>query len=423
MKLFSTYNRISIGASILIFLGGCVAFYFVLRFILIHELDKTLETEQEEIVHYVGEHNQLPEPVTTRDQIISYQLVNRLLPAAYHSRKIPIHNSDDYESVRELSFGIRAAGIIYQVRVRKSQVEAEDLLQIILWIAVGMIALILAAGYVINRVAIKRLWKPFYSTIGRVENYRLAKQESLELPPVRIEEFNLLNQSLNGMIEKIQQDYQILKDFTGNAAHEMQTPLAVIRSYLEQLQQDEHIIAVHNNPIRHIGQSVNRLSRLNQSLLLLAKIENHQFLADESIVLDRIVTEKTAELAELIQSQGLSLDVEVLPVMIRFHHYLAEVVVSNLLHNAIRYNKEGGRIRIRLAQGRLMVSNTSELPGLDREKIFQRFYRHPDTAVMGNGLGLSIVQQIASMAGLQVSYVYGDGLHQFSVDFGEVTSS
>lgn len=418
MKLFSTYNRINISASILIFLTGCMAFYFVLRFILIHELDQTLKTEKEEIIQYVKEHNQLPEVVKTSDQLIAYRQVK--LPVSstvYSSIKIWSNGNKETEWIRQLSFGITAAGNNYVVSVSKSQVEAEDMLQIILLIAAGMIALISVAGYVINRVVIIRLWKPFYSTINEVENYRLSKQQTLQLPEVAIEEFNLLNQSLNQMIDKIQSDYQVLKDFTGNAAHEMQTPLAVVRTHLEELSQDERVLRFHNRSIRNIEQSVSRLSRMNQSLLLLTKIENNQFPLNEEVQLDKIVQEKTEELCELIASRNILLQIQAVPVKIYFHHYLAEVVIANLMHNAIRYNRKEGKINVCLEPHRLVISNTSELPMLDKDKIFKRFYRHPETKAEGNGLGLSIVYQISEMALFQVTYEYSNNLHNFSIGF------
>lgn len=419
MKLFSTYNRISISASILVFLAGCAAFYIVLRFILINQIDRTLATEREEIIQYVKEHNQLPEVVKTTDQTIVYKPVKQPVAiTAYTSLHVWNSVEKEKEWIRQLRFGVQAAGKDYAVEVSKSQVEAEDLLQIILLIAASMIALILLAGYVINRVVIQRLWKPFYHTIAQVSGYRLAaRQPSLVLPEVKVEEFNLLNRSLHAMIDKIQSDYRVLKDFTGNAAHEMQTPLTIIRTYVDQLAQDENLLRSKGGPIKQIEQAVSRLSRLNSSLLLLTKIENHQFLLNEEVQLDQVVQEKTAELSELIRLQQLELFVQAVPVKIYFHPFLAETVVANLLYNAIRYNKKGGSIHVQLEPGCFSVSNSSELPALDSDKIFQRFYRHPETKASGNGLGLSIVYQICELASYQLSYQYSNHMHRFLVIF------
>jgi signal transduction histidine kinase len=282
-------------------------------------------------------------------------------------------------------------------------------------VGAGMIALILLAGYAVNRVVIKRLWKPFYKTVNEVEQFQLAKQQALELPISGISEFDLLNQQLVRMTERAQQDYQVVKEFSANAAHEMQTPLAVIRTHTEALMQDEGVLQAHDKSIQTIDQSVNRLTRLNQDLLLLARIENGQFPKQEKIDLDKIIQQKTGELAELLSSKKIALQVNLTPVRIYCNPHLAEVIVNNLLNNAIRYNKEGGIINIALTPQRLVISNTSLLPALEKEKISHRFYRHPDTKAEGNGLGLSIVNQVCAVTGYTLKYDYQQGLHIFSI--------
>ena len=135
----------------------------------------------------------------------------------------------------------------YLVKVEAPLDETEALLRIIIGVTIVMIAIILLAGFLINRIVIGRLWKPFYETIKRVRAYHLTDQEALKLEKADIDEFALLNQSINEMVERIQQDYGSLKDFTGQAAHEMQTPLAVIRTKLDALMQQE--VRRHDGPL------------------------------------------------------------------------------------------------------------------------------------------------------------------------------
>jgi len=284
-------------------------------------------------------------------------------------------------------------------------------------IAAGMIALILLAGYLINRLIIQSIWKPFYSTINTVKQYKLTGQESLQLPEAQVSEFNLLNESLNNMTERVQKDYRVLKEFSSNAAHEMQTPLAIIRNHTEALMQDEKLLQEHNKSITTIEQSVQRLTLLNQALLLLTKIENRQFILNEEVRFDKLVSQKITELSELISAEKLRSTIELAPVTIHFHQYLAEVVIGNLLNNAIRYNKENGIIQIHLDNKSFTISNSSDLPALDKEKLYKRFYRHPETKAEGNGLGLSIVKQVCELAGYRLEYEYIDDRHIFSIRF------
>jgi two-component system sensor histidine kinase QseC len=416
VKLFTKYNRVNIAASIIVFLVGCVAFYLVLHYILLKQLDVSLRSERNEIRQYVKEHDQLPEIENTREQQIAYAEVQEpFTTVTYESKQVEKGNDDDW--VRQLSFGIAAGNKNFKITVSKSEVETEDLLKLILMIAAGMIALILLAGYIINRLIIQSIWKPFYSTINTVTQYKLSGQESLQLPAVQVSEFSLLNESLNNMTDRVQKDYQVLKEFTSNAAHEMQTPLAVIRNHTEALMQDEKLIQQHNRSITTIEQSVQRLTRLNQALLLLTKIENRQFILNEEVRFDKLVSQKIAELSELISAEKLRSTIELGPVTIHFHQYLAEVVIGNLLNNAIRYNKENGSIDIQLDNRSFTISNSSDLPRLDIEKLYKRFYRHPETKADGNGLGLSIVKQICELAGYRLEYQYMDKSHVFSIKF------
>jgi two-component system, OmpR family, sensor histidine kinase QseC len=416
MKLFSRYNRINIAASILVFVVGSMAFYFVLRAVLLKQLDESLRTEQTEITSYVQMHNKLPEVVNAYNQQITYVVTNGLLPkTVYYSEKAVNRDSNRMEWMRKLVFGVTVAGKNYRATVTKSQVETEELLQLVIIVGAGMIALILLAGYVINRMVIKRLWKPFYKTVEEVEQYQLAKQQALQLPVSGVSEFDLLNHQLTSMTDRAQRDYQVVKEFSANAAHEMQTPLAVIRTRIEALMQDEYVLQQHDKSIQTIGQSVNRLTRLNHDLLLLTRIENGQFLMQEKIDLDKIIQQKTGELAELLASKKITLQTKLTPVHTSCNHHLAEVIVNNLLNNAIRYNKEGGLIKIELTPRQLIISNTSLLPALQKEKVSQRFYRHPDTKADGNGLGLSIVKQVCTVTGYTLQYDYQQGLHIFLI--------
>ena len=416
MKLFSRYNRINITASIIVFVVGSVAFYFVLRAVLLKQLDESLHTEQTEIISYVQMHNKLPEVVNAYNQQITFVVTDKLQPETiYFSEKAKDPDGDEMEWMRKLAFDIKVADKNYRAIITKSQVETEDMLQLIIIVGAGMIALILLAGYVINRMVIKRLWKPFYKTVEEVEQYQLAKQQALQLPVSGVSEFDLLNHQLISMTDRAQQDYQVVKEFSANAAHEMQTPLAVIRTNTEALMQDEYVLQHHDKSIQTIGQSVNRLTRLNHDLLLLARIENGQFPLQEKIDLDKIIQLKTEELAELLGSKKIDLQLQLTPVHISCNPHLAEVIVNNLLNNAIRYNKEGGIIKIELTPQQLVISNTSLLPALEKEKVSQRFYRHPDTKADGNGLGLSIVKQVCAVTGYTLQYDYQQGLHIFLI--------
>lgn len=418
MKLSTKYNRINIITSTFIFLAGCIAFYFVLNYFLLQQLDETLAIERDEITNYVNEHNTLPEIVKTKDQQIYFSLSSASNTDATLISKTAWNDYEkEKELVRQLNFGINAAGKHYMVTVVKSQAEKEDLLKLILIIAASMIALILTASFVINRIALKKLWQPFYRSVMQVRNYNLQSQQALQLPSTKIEEFSFLNSSLNMMASRVEAEYQSLKEFTGNASHEMQTPLAIISANTESLLQDSEVMRHHHTAISTIENAAKRLSRLNQSLLLLAKIENNRFELTEKIDLKSVIEDRINDLQELISANQLKLEVNTASVVTVFHHHLADILIGNLTGNAIRYNIPNGIIKINLSEKELIISNTSSLPMLDPTKIFSRFYRHPLSKAEGTGLGLSIVQHICLLGGYRLVYKYSNDLHIFCVQF------
>ena len=417
MKLFTRYNRINIAATILIFVIGSVAFYFVLQYVLIQQLDETLRSEQQEVIEYVTAHNQLPEIQNTRHQWITIEpgisTLGKIKP-----QRIWILNpkENEMEPVRLLVFSVSAADKVYKVNVYKSELETEDLLQLIILVTIAMIGLILLFNYLINRRLINRIWQPFYHTIDKIRDYQVAAQHPLSLSKESIDEINLLNESLNSMTQRIHQDYSALRSFTENASHEMQTPLAVIRTKVELLLQDAEGKPKSVQQLLSIEDATLKLSRLHQSLLLLAKLGNRQFVLNEPVNLTEILEHKLKEREELMISKELQVNISFESVTLSFHQHLAEIMVSNLLNNMIRYTPNDGEVNIELNHKLLSISNTAINGPLQNEKVFERFYKVGNTQE-GTGLGLAIIKEICNSAGFKVFYLHQGNKHQFTIYF------
>jgi signal transduction histidine kinase len=160
------------------------------------------------------------------------------------------------------------------------------------------------------------------------------------------------------------------------------------------------------------------LAKLHQSLLLLTKLENRQFLLNEEVNLTDIIKQKIKEREDVLEAKKILVHTNLQQVKLSFHHHLAEILVSNLLNNAIRHTASNGEININLSNKMFSVSNTSFNGELDKEKIFQRFYKATSTSE-GTGLGLAIVKEICNVVNAHILYQYQDKKHQFIIRFGD----
>lgn len=417
MKLFTRYNRINLLFTILIFMLASTAFYFLLRFILVDLVDDNLKIEQHEIETYIAIHHALPEVMAVKNQQISFE------PAAEGKRK-PVFSitkvydarEKEEDSWRQMVFSRPVNGQWYRITVSKSMEETDHITRSVVLITVVTILLILVSSQLINRFVLKKLWHPFYETLGAMRQFRIGQQEAVHFPPTITDEFVLMNQTLQQVTGKANQDYLLLKEFTENASHELQTPLSIIRSKLDMLIQDETIATTHSSALDGAYKAVQRLSRLNQSLLLLAKIDNRQFFDTASIDFKQKITEKLDQFHELWQGKQLAITPQLEVSSVTMNSELADILLNNLISNAIRHTEPGGQIQLQLNTTRLLICNTASGGMLPAEKLFSRFYTAAPREE-SHGLGLSIIKRICEVSGQQISYTYQDGMHQFAVAF------
>ena len=317
---------------------------------------------------------------------------------------------------RQLSHVVDINGIAYQVTIRKSQeqkpVFLANITNIILLVFAGMLFITLLVNWFIS----KSIWKPFKRSLEKIRGAELQKMEAIHFEKTGITEFNELNASLNEMTHKIYDDYINMKEFTENAAHEMQTPLAVVQSKIELLLQDVNLTEEQALNMEQASHSLKRLSNLNQSLLLLAKIENSQFETQQRINLADTVNKYLQLFKEMSQHKNIDVVYNTAaPFMVNLHPLLADSLISNLVGNAIKYNYPGGKIDITIDSNTISISNTSHQPAITIEQLFKRFKKSTVTDEMSNGLGLAIVKKICDIHGLRIEYEFENGMHRFLI--------
>jgi signal transduction histidine kinase len=415
MKLIDKYNRISILATVAVLITGSICYYFIIRYALIHQLDIALRVEEAEIMDYVSNHQRLPQATNYKDQHISFAPAPEPVKRRFRNIKVYDPRDGDMDSFRELQFPVKVNGNVYTASVTKSEREAESMVFLILLITVGVIGLLLVILFTTGRLLFRNTWKSFYDTLHSIRQFNLSSKQYEGAAPAAIDEFRDLDTAVRMMTAKIVKDYNTFRTFADNASHEMQTPLAIIQSKLDLLIQGQNLDEIQHRQLQDVYDSLGRLNRLNQSLLLLSKIENHQFTEVKSVALKDLLEEKLLQVEDIIHAKEIKLATDLEPAAIPLNDYLAEILVNNLLNNAIRHNIPKGNIEIRLREKQLDIGNTGYNPGFDVSEIFERFKKGERSE--GNGLGLAIVKQICDNYGFRIAYSYGDGLHHFRIGF------
>lgn len=305
----------------------------------------------------------------------------------------------------------------YLITISKTTLEEDELTEG-LFSAFGLIISFLVIGFLlVNWLLSKILWKPFYKTLHELNAYEIKHHEQRHFSTVNTLEFNQLNEALNKMTEKIYSDFSQQKEFTENASHEMQTPLAVIKAHLDLLIQSPHLQEEEMNHLQAIENTTKKLASLNKALILLSKIDNHQFKESDSISLKNSIDKTIRQYSDLIQSKKISIEVIADDALtVNMNIVLADILISNLLQNAIRHNIEGGKILIQINQHSLSISNSGKPLTIDPKDLFVRF-KKDDSSIDSLGIGLSITKSILDTYGYSISYHYLNQLHVFEIKF------
>ncbi|MDZ4713359.1 MAG: HAMP domain-containing sensor histidine kinase [bacterium] len=417
MKLLTKTSIYYLIFSLILFLIGGIFFYMQLRTILDEEFTEDLYKKKEHVEKYVNDSAKIPVSsdfigdkitVVKADQKSTEQLKDTVIFD-------PVEK--EYLQYRQLIFQLQIDNDLYSITVSKPLFESEDLIDgIITWFVITSI-IMLVLLFFLTRLLSKKMWTPFYNTLDHLQGFDLSNNKSVDLSPVSTLEFKMMNDEIMKMTDKVQRDYQSLKEFTENASHEIQTPLSIIRSKIEVMIQAENLMPDQLSSLKDIYESTHRLSKLNQSLLLLAKIENRQFPETNIIDLKELLEIKLNQYDEMIGYKNISVERNFnnSPAL-KMNSYLADILFSNILINAIKHSSSSGKLIVELNNNSVIITNSGTSTEIPSEKLFQRFQKG-DLSGDSHGLGLSIVKQICMTYGLKIEYLYKDGNHIVSVNF------
>src|SRR5690606_20351724 len=296
---------------------------------------------------------------------------------------------EDYEVVRMLTTYFSTPDQqYYELKIITSMVEGEDLvgdlLHALLWLYVAVIA----SAFIINNRVLRKIWRPFYQLQHELRGFKLGVDKTFNPPQTKVTEFQDMNETVAELLKANIAVFQQQKQFIENASHELQTPLAIAINKLELLL--EQSTGDDAQQLANAIHYLERMTRLNKSLLLLSKIENRQFASGELLDFNARLRQQVDDFSELLHYRDIEVEiVEKTKLMRFFNADLADVLITNLLKNAIVHNHERGRIHIVVTGDWFEIANTGPEQPLDSEKMFARFYRSSENS-SSTGLGLAV---------------------------------
>ena len=366
MKLvYYTYRKISLLLFVLMAVWG-VLFYYAIIDEVVDETDDTLENYAEILIEHVLHDSSILE---TEGSLMSF----------YKFRPISEQEGNHYQEV------------FYDSTV---YIELEDENEPV-------------------RV-MRTVFRPLHKLLDWLHGIQPGKEVPVLENPTKIREFRQLSEAAVDMGNRSYKAYEEQKQFIENASHELQTPLAIVRGKVELLAESDSLTEQQMKELDEIYSTLGRAVKLNKSLLLLSRIENGQYTESEDVSVDEILENLLPDLMDiyehkqvrLLRKQGEQ------PFIIRCNHSLAQILVSNLVKNALLHNADGGELQILTTPDSLVIKNTGDTP-LDGEKLFRRFYHSIDGKKDSTGLGLAIARSISRISFLRLTYEWQDGMHCF----------
>jgi signal transduction histidine kinase len=419
MKLLTKTNLYYTFFALLIFIIGGFAFFYIIQNKIYEEIDEALVSRKNLIIKQLGiKGGGYLNELTHMEEIrIIKTTDNAQTSFWFRDTLIFSPGEKERETFRCLTFLTSLDSSLYKIDILRSATDSESLRDGIVKSTLMIFLLLLGGGAVLNYFISKNIWKPFYNVLAIIKDYRPAAKSVVKLPQSGISEFRKLARVIERFVTKVDNDFINLKQFTENASHEIQTPLAVIKTKSETLMQHEELDADVLKEILSINEAAGRLSRLNQALLQLMKIENRQYQDSEKIDLSGLLENKLQRLNELIMMKNIKLETSIdKNVSINMNVPLADIMLSNLLNNSIKHNVIGGEIIICLILGELSIKNTGEVLNTEPAKLFDRFVKESNSND-SIGLGLSIVKQICESFNFSVTYNYAHPLHEIKINF------
>ena len=270
------------------------------------------------------------------------------------------------------------------------------------WIITVLITLI--SGTITYFVS-GRCLRPLRELSKQAEQIQMQNLMDSPLPEQTIQEYQQLVSAFNGMLERLGGAFEVQRRFTGNAAHELKTPLALMQMQLELWMESTELSGTDQKNIKSLQGQLERLTALVRTLLDMSEME--RIPRTERVELAPMAEEILQDLEPAAQKRGITMKASGNVPTVIGSDVLLYRMLYNLVENAIKYGKQGGMVAVTLEEswGKIEIRVIDDGPGIPeemQEQIFEPFFRVDKSrsrAFGGVGLGLALAQQIASLHG------------------------
>ena len=400
-------------------LAWCLLFYYAIQREMIDEVEDSLELQAEMLmIRYLAGEEIPPREMGTNNSYaiipVTEDYAATYPPMSFESKDIWVPQRHKTEPARILRMIFRDNENRPMLLEISTPTFDQDELQlaILIW-SIVLYAILLSLVLSINWGVIQSSMKPLYAMLRWLDSFDLKYNNQ----PMHIEtnttEFRRLIDAANRLVVRVQELYDQQRSFVDNAAHEMQTPLAICLNRLEELQQRSDLNEEQLADIDRVRQPLRRLNRLHRDMLQLSRIHNGAYTDCEEIKVYPLLRAMQEDFEDIFSHKEIRCLVEGnTELAVKMNPTLADLLLGNLFRNAWLHTPTGGEIRVKLSEDTVVFSNTGK-DALDAERIFQRFY-HSAATPQSSGLGLSICESVCRQYGFQLDYSFGDGMHHFT---------
>jgi len=425
MKLqvkFSVYNAIT-KIIIILVLGAIIL--FSLDKIAYNQLDNRLLKKKNKIIENLNT-DEIDSLLNEQQSFTDYNILKEEFIIL---TRIPDHQRDsaakiftekreiegDIEVYRILNYKFLYRANWYNLEIGETMTALESIKNSIRFYMLIVLVVALLITLLTDYVFSNFLLKPFYliidKKINRVDDPSHYNYENI---PTNTDDFKILDNSVNSLMRKINTLFALEKQFIANVSHELLTPISILSTRFENMLNTLGIPAEHEHKIYSSLKTLNRLKVIINSLLLISKVENNQYLKTERISLKQELNDIYEDLEDRIADKNINFSTH-LKEDFNFmgNKALTHTLLFNIINNAIKYNVEAGSLSIndKFDHQKYILTISDTGSGMNKELVenaFDRFKRG-NTEENGFGLGLAIVQSIAKFHKIEVDIQSEEG--------------